>query len=122
MALGCRKENTSGQMNKNVVGKWLFVSSRGGFTGKDVILPGPGTTSYLVLNADLGYQVMQNGKVQKEGKYATALQQSYVYGTVRQTIRYDNESQFQTYTVNSDSLLVSDDQVEGYTTLYLKKN
>jgi hypothetical protein len=55
VAAGCKKEASNGQADKKVVGKWLFVRSQAGFTGKDVVLPAPGITTYLVLQTDLTY-------------------------------------------------------------------
>ncbi|RYE12815.1 MAG: hypothetical protein EOP45_22245 [Sphingobacteriaceae bacterium] len=122
VAAGCKKEALNDQAEKKVVGKWLFVRSQGGFTGKDIVLPAPGITTYLVLHTDLTYQVIQNGITQKQGKYATALQKSNLYGTVKPTIQYDSDIFFKTYQAAGDSLTIDDDHVEGYSTLYIKKN
>lgn len=120
--LGNCKKESSITINQKLVGQWKFVSTKGGFTGNQVILPAAGTTTILVLNSNKTYQMKVNGLIQEDGSYDVSQIQSIYTGKNDNGIKFDNLSDWKLVSVQNDTLSIADNHVEPFATAYNKVN
>ncbi len=117
-SVACSK-NVAVIMDQSVVGKWKWMYSVGGFTGKDTVKPGTNTTM-LIFNPNHTYEKVVNGTTVAQGMYTIVNVKSIFTGTSAPAIRFDNADDNHTLLIEMDGaqLILSDNHVEPYGQVY----
>lgn len=117
---GCKKDSSQQTNDSRLYGRWQYVLSVGGISGRDRIKLAAGVQEYLILNSNSSYQVINNGQSKKAGKFSTVNANSKLSNRSENMIIFDDNSIRKIYLVEKDTLYMADDVVEGYSTKYIK--
>nr|WP_157246868.1 hypothetical protein [Pedobacter panaciterrae] len=121
----CEKQKSDPNVEQKLIGKWELKFSRGGFTGETKPVES-GRSSVLAFKSKDTYQQIENGNVVKEGKYVLSKEKSIYSGGLETAISFNEvdtiSKQQKKYVLSlrSDSLFISDNYYDGYSTLYLR--
>jgi len=115
----CSKEKPR-SLDASLLGKWEYIQSIGGFTGKDTLRPPLNTTIILSLNSSQAYSISSNGQVTKQGTYKVINIQNFMTGSNQYGIQFDDFSSNSGLLIdfNEPILSLSDNHYEPYGHLY----
>lgn len=121
LVLSCSTSPTTPTEN-GVQGKWLWIESIGGFTGNTKLVPEPGTSRIVEFKNDGTYIEYQDGILSSSLKYEIVQERSGSREEIVDVIRFFGvlKSSSRIRTVNSDTLLLDETQVEGFSLTYLR--
>lgn len=121
----CEQQKSEPNMEQRLIGNWELKFSRGGFTGETKPAE-DGKRSVLAFKSKDTYQQLENGNLVKEGNYVLSTTKSIYSGQLETAISFNEvdtlAKAIRKYVVSlrKDSLFLSDNYYDGYSTLYLR--
>lgn len=121
----CEKQKSEPNIEQRLIGNWELKFSRGGFAGETKPAEN-GKRSVLAFKSKDTYQQLENGNLLKEGKYELSTIKSIYSGQLETAISFNEvdtlAKEIRKYVVSlrKDSLFLSDNYYDGYSTLYLR--
>ena len=122
LILGCKKENSTVDVSRNLVGHWKLIFGINGFTGKYETIP-DGTSILLYLNGDNSYEKYENGIIKYNGKYDIGKVRSIFSGNYEDAIEFDSSNPSELYTIVSvvkDTLTLKINAADGGGSGYIR--
>jgi hypothetical protein len=121
MLIACKNKKTMSEqaVASELTGKWSYVSSIGGFTGKMPAWP-EGTKVIIEFTKDKTYRRFENGKEMSTARYELKETKSFVTGETATIIDYVADAIDQSYTINGDTLNLRDEVADGFNFVFVK--
>ncbi|NCI46195.1 hypothetical protein [Sediminibacterium soli] len=105
----------------DVVGKWQWTMSVGGFSGHDTIRPPANTSVFLLLDSEGEYKKISNGQSSAEGEYSVVGINSVFDNEEESAIRFDNSvGSEKIIGWDSGKLILVDNHTGAYATIYTR--
>ena len=118
--VSCKKEDAL--PNNSLAGTWQWVSSIGGIAGKTFTPASEGYERSLSFTYDLKYNRSKNNFTEKSGAFET-LQAKSIYKTeLVDFIKYDDGTMSVIISQTSNELILADNNYDGYTETFKRKN
>lgn len=120
LAFSCTKEEVL--PNNSLAGTWQWVSSTGGIAGKTLTPASEGFERSLSFTYDLKYSNLKNSISQKSGKFEIIQAKSIYKTELVDFIKYDDGTMSAIISQTSDELVLADNNYDGFTDTYKRKN
>ncbi|GAB3922769.1 hypothetical protein GCM10028827_08270 [Mucilaginibacter myungsuensis] len=114
----CRKGEVTEPVSR-FTGKWLFIHSVGGISGKDTVKP---TGKWLyIFQKDSIFHRTNNDTLKFSGTYQVRSEQSIFTGQPAPVLRFNyNQQGGLIINLIGDTLILSDNHTEAYSSLYIR--
>lgn len=119
-AFSCKKEETL--PNNSLAGTWQWVSSTGGIAGKTYTPASEGYERSLLFTDNLKYSNLKNSISQKSGKFEIIKAKSIYKTELVDFIKYDDGTMSIILNQTSDELVLADNNYEGFSETFKRKN
>jgi len=122
LLIGCESNPTNeGKINSSIIGDWLWKSTSGGFAGTTTT-PTNGNVHILKITIDSNFIEIRNDTITFTDKFST---RQYVFDDSLQSyllIDFATSRRFNLFVtkLTTDSLILSDMLIDGYSSLYTR--
>lgn len=115
--LSCEKDDS---LSNDLIGQWEWLSSTGGIAGVTLTPESTGNSVMIEFTASGKYREYTNGALTITCRYLIVRQFSIYSGSSVKLIVYDNSMIRQSYSVDGDTLILSDEVYDGFISRYEK--
>ncbi len=116
----CKKSHCGFGEPSGIMGKWKWVETSGGFGGVIETPANTGNDISLELLADGTYTMSRNKVMPQLGNYALVSQFCYHKNQAQTALKLDNNDAMTIESLNTDSLVLSDEYADGFTYTYTR--
>jgi hypothetical protein len=116
-SLSCKKESSEPATNAKLAGKWQLISEYGGVVG--IYVPPANTIHHLTFSSNNAFESALNGKVQTQGNYKVGMVKDVHSGYMANALSF-NGGKLKVFSINADTLSISDNFTNGVASNYIK--
>jgi len=121
-SFSCSTKSIAVDKNPTLIGTWNWTQRQGGFAGKTETAQGSEKTGVLHFKNDHQYSFSENDKLVSEGEYSIIEKKSIYNHAMTQAIHFSDDARQDQLiqSLSADSLILADNNFDGYTNTYVR--